>query len=118
VGVIGVVVAVDDGVHGAAADPLRQLANLAPLRDEGHAVDDDHAALRAQHADVAPEPVDHGDVSGHRLGLERNDLVVCMDCPRSREQQHHADRQPDLPAHDTLPESISGGSITTLAGRT
>ena len=72
--VVGVVVGVEDHGDFAAGDPLGFFADALALHAEGHRVDDHGAALGAQHADVAADAEENGDVVGDLLGVERRDF--------------------------------------------
>jgi hypothetical protein len=57
--VVAVVVRVDQGHDGAAAERADAFLDAAPLADQHHRVDDDDALVGGEDADVAAHPGEH-----------------------------------------------------------
>ena len=66
-GMIQVIMRIDDHHDGLSRQPLRFLAYAAALVSHGHGVDDDRTLTGSKHTDVSTQAVNHPDIIGQLL---------------------------------------------------
>ncbi len=88
VGVIRVIVGIDDSLGGSTSEPLGETPDVPTLAGKRHRVDDDRSALGSKHSDISTDAVDHVDRVGHGFVIEKADPIVEVD----RQQPHQCDQ--------------------------